>query len=101
MDELCYYFNVRFTRGGSTTWKEIQVLVERGRRLLPRLIEAIIDEGYDLKHETNPDGWEINRIRYDFQKDDGSGRLGSDGGRGTKAIEALKGLYPMAFPSSK
>ena len=76
----------------------IHVEVGGGLRLADEFMK-VIQETYDLKSESNPNGWMITKISYECLGDDGGGRLRGDSGRGSRAIANLRRRFPLVFSS--
>ena len=74
----------------------IQVEVGGGLRLADELMK-VVQESYDLKSESNPNGWVITKISYECLGDDGGGRVRGDSDRGSRAIANLRKRFPLAF----
>ena len=82
----------------SARYDSTHIYVESGRglRLADELMK-VVRESYNLKSESDPNGWVITKISYDCLGDDGGGRVVGDSGRGTRAIANLRKRFPLAF----
>ena len=94
---MLYVFSIKFRNDNRSPEQlaAFTVSVGGGRRLADELMK-LVKESYELKSESNPNGWVITEISYDCLGD-GGGRVRGDSGRGTRAISNLRKRFPQAF----
>lgn len=93
---MLYVFSIKFHNDNRSPSQLLSVAVGGGRRLADELMK-VIKESYELKSESNPNGWVIAKISYECLGDDGGGRVRRDSGRGSRAISNLRKRFPLAF----
>ena len=92
---MLYVFSIKFRNDNRSPEQlaAFTVSVGGGRRLADELMK-LVKESYELKSESNPNGWVITEISYDCL---GAVVGGADSARGARAISNLRKRFPQAF----
>jgi hypothetical protein len=90
---MLYVFSIKFRNDNRSPEQLLAVPVGGGRRLADELMK-VVKESYELKSESNPNGWVITEISYDCL---GAVVGTADSARGARAISNLRKRFPQAF----